>query len=324
MTKAVVVEEFGDYTKLKEIQIADQKPNANQVLLKQEVLGINFHDILYRSGKRVMNSDPKILGFEAVGTIEEVGAAVEGLQVGMRVAYATAPVGAYRDYRCIHQKYVVALPDQLDSKMTAACFFKGLTAHYLLFRTYFVRERDTILVHSAASGVGSMMAKWASNLGVTVIGTVSSDAKKEIATNNGCKYVFNRNSEDWVQGVADITSGKGLNVVYDSVGVATIDGSIKVLSKLGILVLFGQSSGRVVNIQTRELTNKSLFLAMPSIFDYKAERAELVLSAQELFKAIELGFFQEQISQEFAFHEMQQAHLALESQSHINSIIVNI
>ncbi|MDJ1257802.1 MAG: quinone oxidoreductase [Candidatus Midichloria sp.] len=323
MTKAVVFDTYGTSDILKISELQDIEPGPNEVLIKQEAIGVNYHDILYRRSecKKIENL-PTVLGFEAAGIVQSVGTNVHNFNVGQKVAYATAPIGAYRSQRCVDQNYVIAVPDELNTHLVAACLFKGLVAHTLLFRTYFVRVEDTILIHSAASGVGSIMTQWASSSGVKVIGTVGTDAKKEVALKNGCMQVFNRKAEDWVKGVLDLTGGKGVKVIYDSVGVETFNDSIRALSKFGFLVLFGESSGKVATVNLGDLESKSLFLSIPSVFDYKMNRMELILAANEIFDKMKSGLFKEQISASFNLADVSKAHDLIESGQNINSIIL--
>ena len=322
MTKAVLFDNYGKADVLRVSEIQDNKPGSSEILIKQEAIGVNYHDVLYRSGRKKVDNLPNIIGFEAAGVIEALGINVKNFKVGQKVAYATAPIGAYRKHRCIDQQYVVGIPEELNTKSVVACLFKGLMAHALLFRVYMIRQEDTILVHSAASGVGSIMAQWASALGVKVIGTVGLEEKKEVAIKNGCTHVLNRKSEDWVKMVLDLTNGKGINVVYDSIGIETISNSIKVLSKFGFLILFGESSGKVTTISIGDLESKSLFFSTPSIFDYKLNRMELVLSANEIFDQMKNGLFKNQIAAIFSLDEAAKAHQLIESGKSINSVIL--
>jgi len=322
MSKAILFENYGAPDILKISDIKDTDPAHSEVLIKQEVIGVNYHDVLYRSGRKRIENSPKIIGFEAAGIITKIGSDVKNFKIGQKVAYATAPIGSYRENRCVDQNYIISIPDELDIRLVAACLFKGLMAHTLLFKTYFIRQDDVILIHSAASGVGSIMTQWATFAGVKVIGTVGSDEKKEVAIKNGCIHVFNRKTEDWVNGVLKLTNGNGITVIYDSIGADTLNNSIKALSKFGFLILFGESSGRVNSVNLGDFEAKSLFLSTPSVFDYKMNRMELILTANEIFDKISSGLFQNQISASFNFEEAAKAHTLLESSKSTNSIIL--
>lgn len=322
MTRAVLFDSYGAVDVLRVSEIQDAEPGANEVLIKQEAIGVNYHDVLYRSGRKKVDNLPNVIGFEAVGIVEALGINVKNFRVGQKVAYATAPIGAYRKHRCVDQQYLVGVPEELNTQLVAACLFKGLMAHALLFRVYMIRQDDTILVHSAASGVGSIMAQWASSLGVKVIGTVGLEEKKEVAVRNGCIHVFNRKSDDWVKGILDLTNGKGINVIYDSIGVEVFNSSIKALSRFGFLVLFGESSGKVNTINVEDIYSKSLFFSTPSIFDYKLNKMELVLSANEIFDQMKNGLFRDQVAVTFSLDEAAKAHQLLESGKSINSVIL--
>ena len=325
MSKAVVFNNYGGVEVLKIVDVQIGELGQDDILIKQEAVGVNYHDILLRSGLiKAQDQNNKMLGFEGVGKIQDLGKGVENFTVGQRVAYIDPNPGSYAEYKKINKDLLVAIPDKIDSNLVAATFLKGLAVHSLLYIAYAVRKDDLILVHSAASGIGSIMAKWANSIGVRVIGTVGADEKIAVAEKNGCSYVFNRNKQDWAGEILKITNGRGLRVVYDSVGSKTFLGSIKSLSKFGILVSVGETSGKVANFDINLLREKSLFFSAPSIFDYKSRKEELLLTANEIFRKISNGLFNDQIYRSFSLDEAGKAHSLLQSGSSTNSIVLKI
>jgi NADPH2:quinone reductase len=312
----------GDPSVLKAAEFTPKKVEKSEVLIKQQAIGVNFLDTLMRSGKVAVSKYPIILGLEAVGTIEELGSEVDGFKLGQKVAYATAPIGAYRSHRVVDSRYIVAAPDEIDDRIIAAGFAKGLTAHYLTTRVFVVRPGIGVLVHSAGSGVGQMLASWCNKVDAFVIGTVGDDSKKEAALEAGCQYVFNYKTENWVEAVKDITKGYGLNVVYDSLGEAVFNKSLDCLMKIGVMVNYGSSSGSVNSVDLNLVRKKSLFITCPSLFDYKANRMELVLSAHQLFKGMTEGFITPKVAATFPLKEAHEAHRLIELGQHSGSVIL--
>jgi NADPH2:quinone reductase len=324
MSKAVVIKETGGPEVLSLVDINDASPKNNEVVIRHRAIGINFLDTYHRSGAIQPPTIPFIPGYEACGVVEEVGEDVEAFHIGDRVAYATAVGGAYAERRVIHQDYLVPIPGNVSDELAAATLAKGMTAHYLLRRTFFVRPEMTILIHSAAGGVGGLMAQMAKAYKAKVIGTVGNEEKVKIAKRNGCDYVINLASEDFVAKVKEITNGVGVPVVYDAIGKDTFLNSIECLSNFGLMVSYGQSSGAVPPFDISILAKKSNFLTKPVLFTYKENRMELVLSANEVFEMLGQGVLKPIIFKEFKLNEVQVAHRALEARKTVGSCIFKL
>ncbi|WP_288843868.1 quinone oxidoreductase, partial [uncultured Deefgea sp.] len=260
-------------------------PGAGEVLLKHLAIGLNFIDTYHRSGLYPV-SLPSGLGLEACGVIEALGHGVHDLKVGDRVAYAGGAVGAYSTYRMVAADKLVLVPDGVSDEIAAATLLRGMTAQYLLKRTFPVQAGQTIVFHAAAGGVGQIACQWAQALGVRVIGTVGSAAKAKMAA-AWCDHVLDYNDATWPQQVRDLTEGLGVPVVYDGVGAATFEGSLDCLALRGMLVSFGNASGAVPSFNPGILAQKgSLFLTRPTLGHYTANRGELVETAQDYFTAL--------------------------------------
>jgi NADPH2:quinone reductase len=286
-------------------------PKANEVRIKHTAIGVNYIDVYHRTGVYPLAA-PHIPGIEAAGVVEEVGSDVIDFAPGERVIYGTsASGGAYATHNNIPAKDVIKLPNDLPDEDVLTLFMKGMTVHMLLCRVYFVMPENTILIHAAAGGVGTYMCQWAKFIGAKVIGTVSSPEKAVWAENNGCDYVINTTSEDIVKRVMEITNGKGVPVVYDSVGRATFQQSIDCLAPLGLLVSYGQSSGAVPPVDLSIFAKKSLFFTRPTVFNYKSERNELLMTAMEIFEGMRQGVLKPRISHKFALKDAAEAHKAL-------------
>jgi NADPH2:quinone reductase len=286
-------------------------PGAGEVRLRHQAIGVNFIDIYQRSGLYPV-SLPSGLGLEAAGVVEAVGPGVTEFAVGDRVAYADAPlhpVGAYAEARMLRAEKLVRLPQAIDFKTAAAMMLRGLTAQYLLRQTYRVKPGDTILFHAAAGGVGLIACQWAKVLGATVIGTVSTEAKADVARVHGCDHVIVTTQENFVERVRKITDGQGVPVVYDSVGKDTFPGSLDCLQPRGLMVSFGNASGPVAPLDLRELARRgSLFLTRPTLFTYIAARADLLAMAAELFAVVMSGQVKIEVNQTYALKDAAQAH----------------
>ncbi|HEY8698349.1 MAG TPA: quinone oxidoreductase [Rhizomicrobium sp.] len=288
-------------------------PAAGQVRIRHSVIGINFIDTYHRSGLYPIPL-PSGLGLEAAGTVEALGADVTSLKVGDRVGYCSGPIGAYAEANNVPADRVVKLPDGVSDETAAAALLKGMTAQYLLKRTFPVKRGDTILFHAAAGGVGLIACQWAKHLGVTVIGTVGSDDKIALAKANGCAHVLNTREEDWVKRLRELTAGKGVPVVYDSIGKDTWSGSLDCLSVRGFLVSFGNASGAVPPFEPGILSAKgSLYLTRPTLMHYTRTREELQETADDLFAAIASGAVKIAVHQRFKLSEARAAHEALHS-----------
>ncbi len=268
---------------------------------------------------------PAIPGMEAAGVVESVGPDVTEFAVGDRVAYASGPLGAYAEVRLMPANRVVKIPEGISDCQAAAMMLQGLTVQYLVRRTYPVKSGDTILVHAAAGGVGLMLCQWAKYLGATVIGTVSTAEKAALAQAHGCDHTILYTQEDFVQRVSTLTQGRKVQVVYDSVGKDTFMGSLDCLAPLGMLVLFGQSSGPVPPFDLGLLSAKgSLFVTRPTLATYTAERHDLVAAATELFDRVLQGHVRVEIQQRYPLRDAQQAHRDLEARRTTGSTILTV
>jgi NADPH2:quinone reductase len=266
---------------------------------------------------------PSGLGLEASGVVEAVGSGVADLQVGDRVAYAGGPPGAYAELRNIPADRLVKLPEAIDFRTGAAMMLQGMTAQYLLRRTYRVQAGDTILIHAAAGGVGLIVCQWAKALGCTVIGTVGSDEKAAMARAHGCDHPIVYTRENFTERVREITRGEGVPVVYDSIGKDTFTASLDCLRPLGMMVTFGNSSGPVPPVDTLELSRRgSLFLTRPSLFAYAAKRSDLLQMAGELFEVVQSGQVKIEVGQTYRLQEAAQAHRDLAARKTTGSSIL--
>ena len=291
--------------------------------IKQEAIGVNFHDIYVREGLYPAPALPAIPGLEAAGVVEAVGKGVRDTRVGDRVAYATARQGAYAERRRIPAAELVPLPDAVSYDTAAALMIKGMTAQYLLRRTHRVKKGETILVHAAAGGVGLLLCQWAKHLGARVIGTVGSEEKAALVLNHGCDHPILYRKENFPQRVRDITKGEGVAVVYDSVGRDSFQGSLDCLKPLGKMVSFGQSSGRVPPFEILDLMNKgSLFLTRPTLFTHIAKREDLLAMAGEMFAALDKGVFKIDIRHSYPLREAARAQTALAARQTMGASIL--
>ncbi|MBN9221686.1 MAG: quinone oxidoreductase [Mesorhizobium sp.] len=289
------------------------RPGSGQILIQHTAIGLNFIDVYYRSGLYpAPGGFPFIPGSEAAGMVLEVGQDIGWLRPGDRVAYA-ATTGAYAKERVIDASRVVKIPDGISDEQAAAMMLKGMTAEYLLRRTFKVKAGDTILFHAAAGGVGLILGQWAKHLGATVIGTASSTDKIELAKAHGFDHVINYKEQDFVAGVAAITGGRKCDVVYDSVGNDTFPASLDCLKPLGMFVSFGQSSGPIPPFSMSLLAQKgSLFATRPTLFVYNARREDLDASAAALFDVVLSGAVEIKINQRYALKDAGKAHADLE------------
>ncbi len=299
-------------------------PGPGQLRLQQRAVGLNYIDVYHRTGLYPM-ALPAIPGMEAAAVVESVGPGVTEFAVGDRVAYASGPLGAYAEVRLMPANRVVKIPEGISDGQAAAMMLQGLTVQYLVRRTYPVKSGDTILVHAAAGGVGLMLCQWAKYLGATVIGTVSTPEKAALAKAHGCDHTILYTQEDFVQRVLALTQGGKVQVVYDSVGKDTFMGSLECLAPLGMLVLFGQSSGPVPPFDLGLLSTKgSLFVTRPTLATYTAERHDLVSAAAELFDRVLKGHVRVEIHQRYPLRDAQQAHRDLEARRTTGSTILTV
>jgi NADPH2:quinone reductase len=318
---AIRIHETGGPEVLRWEEVDVASPGPGEVLLRQTAVGLNFIDTYHRTGLYPLEL-PTVLGREAAGVVEEVGDGVREFKPGDRVAYALVP-GSYVEARVVAADRLVPLPDGIDERRAAAVMLKGLTAHYLLRRTYRVQPGDTILLHAAAGGVGLIACQWAKHLGATVIGTVGSGEKAELAREHGCDHTVLYDREDLVERVRELTGGKGVPVVYDSVGQATFSRSLDCLAPLGLMVSFGQSSGAVPPQDLGLLAKKgSLFVTRPTLATYIAERRDLLAAAAELFEAIGVGGIRVEVRQTYRLEDTAQAHRDLEARKTSGSTLL--
>ena len=311
MVQAIRVHATGGPEVMQVEEVAVGRPGPGEVRLRHTAIGVNFIDTYFRSGL-YKTQLPFIPGNEAAGVVEAIGEGVSEFKPGDRVAYIFGP-GTYVRERVVPADKLVPVPGGVSDEVAAAVLLKGLTAQYLLRRTFKVEPGHEILIHAAAGGVGLIAGQWARHLGATVIGTAGSPEKIELALEHGYDHVINYRTEDFVVRTIELTQGRKVSVVYDSVGKDTFSGSLDVLKPLGLLALFGQSSGPVPPFDLNVLNQKgSLFLTRPSLFAYMAERKVLLAAAEELFGLIASGVLKIAVNQTFPLAEARAAHEALE------------
>lgn len=321
MPYAIRMHKTGGPEVLRYEEVPQQNPKAGEVRIKQTAIGLNFIDTYHRSGLYPLQL-PLTLGTEAAGVVEAVGRGVKTLKEGDRVAYCGI-TGAYADSRVIAADRLVKLPRWIDDKTAAAMMLKGMTAEYLIRRTYRVKKGDTVVFHAAAGGVGLIACQWAKHLGATVIGTVGSDEKAELARGHGCDHPIVYTREDFVARVRELTDGAGVPVVYDSVGKDTWDGSLDCLCPRGMMVSFGNTSGPVPPFSVLVLSQKgSLFLTRPTLAHYIASREELEETAGELFDVVARGAVRIEINQRYPLAEAARAHADLEARRTTGSTVL--
>jgi NADPH2:quinone reductase len=322
MTQAIRVHAYGGPEVLKWEKVEVGEPGPGEVRIKQTAVGLNYIDVYSRTGFYPQASLPFIPGMEGAGVVTAVGQGVKGLKAGDRVAYA-GPLGAYAEERLIAADRVVKIPKGISDEIAASIMLKGMTAQYLLRRTYVVGPKTTLLFHAAAGGVGLIACQWAASLGATVIGTVGSAGKALIARAHGCAHVINYREEDFVTMVKAYTDGKGVDVVYDSIGKDTFPASLDCLKPLGMWVSFGQSSGPVPPFKITLLSQKgSLFTTRPSIIDYTRTRKELVATANDLFDVIAKGKVKVAVNQTYALADATDAQRDLEARLTTGSTVL--
>lgn len=323
MPKAIVVKQPGDINSMKLVNVAEpKKPGPGQVIVQQTYIGVNYLDIYYRSGS-YKTKYPFVPGMEAVGEIIAVGPKCEA-KVGQRVTYATLPTGSYCEQRLISEKFLVGVPDEIPDEIVAASFGKGLTAHYLLYRTYRVRKTDTILIHAAAGGTGQILLQWAKHIGAKVIGTVGTQEKATIAAQLGCDFPIVYTEKNFAEEVNTYTKGMGVQVAYDSIGKESFAKTMQCMSPLGLIVSYGQSSGPVPALNVLSLASKGLFITRPTLMMYKKDRMELILSAVEVYNMIISGKMKVNIDQTFSLSQAAEAHKYMEERKTKGSIILKV
>ena len=323
MPNAIKIHQIGGSDQL-EYASFDLPPVGNgDVVIDQKAIGLNFIDVYHRNGLYPVADFPAIIGLEGAGIISQVGGDVGEFSPGDRVAYASPPMGAYADQRVMPANRIVKLPDSIAFDTAAAMMLQGLTVQYLTRQTYKVKPGETVLLHAAAGGVGLIACQWLKHLGATVIGTVGNDEKAEIAKAHGCDHTILYRDEDIAARVRDITDGKGVPVVYDSVGKSTLMASLDSLAPRGLLVSFGNASGPVDNFNLGILAQKgSLYVTRPTLMTYIAERENMVQMARDLFEVVESGAVRIKINQRYKLSEAAQAHDDLEGRKTTGSTIL--
>ena len=322
-TNAIQIHEYGGPEVLRWTEIDVPEPAAGEVRVRHSAVGLNYIDVYHRTGLYPMGDLPATLGLEGAGVVEALGPGVERLKPGDRVAYATPPLGAYCEARNMDAARLVKVPDTVGDTQAAAMMLQGMTAEYLLNRTFPVERGDTILFHAAAGGVGLMACQWAKHLGATVIGTVGSTEKAALAQAHGCDHTILYRQENILERVRALTDGQGVDVVYDSVGKDTFDTSLDCLKPLGMLVSFGQSSGAIPPVDLSILSQKgSLFVTRPTLMTYIASNEDLYASAGALFEVVGTGMVKVEVNQTFALKDAALAHRALESRTTTGSTVL--
>lgn len=320
--KAIVMNETGgpEVMQLQDVDL--DSPGEGQVRVRHTAIGLNYIDTYHRSGLYPLPL-PSGIGLEAAGVVEELGSGVSNLSVGDRVAYGTGPIGAYAEARNIPAARVTKLPESISDETGAAMMLKGMTVRYLLRETYDVKPGDTILWHAAAGGVGLIACQWAKAIGATVIGTVSTEEKAQLARDNGCDHIIMYSQENVAERVRELTDGAGVPVVYDGVGAATIEASLDSLSPRGLLACFGNASGPVTNFDLGQLSAKgSLYVTRPTLMTYTASDEDLAANAADLVDMIGSGKVSIPVNQRYALSEAVQAHADLESRKTTGSTVL--
>jgi NADPH:quinone reductase len=323
MSKAFRFHKTGSPDVLRWEEVGTGAPGPGQLRIRTAAVAVNFRDIYLRSGLNGVKSLPSGIGIESAGVVEAIGPDASGFSLGDRVACVAGPDGAYAEERIIPAARAILLPAGIEARIAAAMMVRGMTARYLLHETYRVKQGDTILVHAAAGGVGLILCQWAKHLGARVIGTVGSKDKADIARAHGCDHPIVYTAEDFVAAARAITGGKGVDVVYDSVGKTTFEGSLNCLRPRGLLASFGEASGDPDEIPPRRLGQLgSIFLTHPSLPDYTASRAELLATANDLFAMVQSGKIRIDVLHPYPLHEAARAHRDLEARKTTGSVVL--
>jgi len=320
--KAVKINKTGGTEVLEIKEITLDKPGPDQVTIEQKAIGLNYIDTYHRSGLYPLKL-PCGLGLEGAGVITNVGENVKDFKVGDKISYAGIPLGSYSTHRNYPTKNLVKIPEGIDLEVAATLMTKGLTTFYLLHKTYPVKSSQTILFHAAAGGVGQIFGQWAKSLGCTIIGTVGSDEKINIAKENGYDHVINYNKEDFAKKVLEITDSKGVPVVYDGVGKSTFEKSCECLQVRGTMISFGNASGALNPIDvTKVLQPKGLYFVRPSMQQYLRNSEELNDAANMLFEKISSGKIKIKIYKKYKLDEVEKAHQDLEGRKIIGPAVI--
>jgi len=323
MPHAIRIHSVGGPEVMKWESVEIGAPGPGELRVKHTAVGLNYIDTYHRTGAYPIPM-PFTLGMEGAGIVDAVGANVTGFAVGDRVAYAN-PIGSYCEVRLMPAERAVKIPAGVTDQQAASMMLKGMTAQYLLKRTYAVQAGDTILVHAAAGGVGLIVCQWAAHLGATVIGTVGDETKADLARSHGAHHTILYRKEDWVAKVSEITGGKKCRVVYDGVGADTFLKSLDCLQPFGLCALYGAASGKPDSLDTGILAGKgSLYVTRPTLFTYTASRADLVKSADDLFDVVSKGIVKINVNQTYALKDAAQAHADLESRKTTGSTVFTV
>lgn len=323
MVKAIRIHACGGPEVLRLDDVEPGQPRPGEVRLRHTAIGVNYIDVYHRTGVYPLPAFPHGIGMEGAGVIEAVGAGVTELAIGDRVAYAAPPPGGYCEARILPADRLIPLPDDIDDQTAAAMMLQGMTVEYLIHRTFAVKPGMTVLLHAAAGGVGLIACQWLAHLGATVIGTVGSDEKADLARQHGCAHPVVYTREDFVARVREITGGRGVPVVYDSVGQTTFVRSLDCLAPRGMLVSFGNASGKPAAFDPLLLSQKgSLFLTRPVLFDYIASRADLLESAGALIDVVRQGAVSIRVRHQWPLADAAAAHRALEARQTSGSCVL--
>ena len=323
MTKAIRIHQHGGPEVLRWEEIEVGPPGPGQARIRHHAVGLNYIDTYHRTGLYPPGPLPCVLGMEGAGEVTALGDGVADLKIGDRVAYAMAPCGSYAEERLYPAERLVKLPDAISYQQAGAMMLQGMTAEYLVRCTYPVKAGEAILVHAAAGGVGLILCQWAKHIGATVIGTVGSEAKAELARAHGCDHPILYNEEDFQKRTRELTDGKGVRVVYDGIGKDTFDASLDCLGLRGMMVTFGNASGPVPPLDLLKLSAKGgLFVTRPSLANYTASRDELLGSANALFDMVGKGIVKIEINQTYALKDAANAHRDLEARKTTGSTIL--
>jgi NADPH2:quinone reductase len=323
MTHAIRIHKTGGPEVLTWEEVALGKPGQGEVRIRHTAIGLNYIDTYHRSGLNPLPL-PTTIGMEAAGVVEELGPGVADLKPGDRVAYGGGPLGAYAETRNVAADRLVPLPAGVSDQQAAAMMLKGMSAKYLIRRTYPVKRGDTILIHAAAGGIGLIMCQWAKHLGATIIGTVGSDAKAQLAEDHGCDHAIVYTREDFVSRVNELTGGKKLPVVYDSIGKDTFLKSLDCIQPFGLLVSVGQSSGAIGPVDLGIFAEGSFYVTRPKLGTYTARREDLMASAKDLFDVVASGAVKIEVNQTYALKDAVQAHRDLHDRKTTGSTIFTV
>ena len=327
MKACVLAGGVGEYTNLKVQDVPEPKNIGDtDVLIQHSAIGINFDDVMYRRGDYEIPEEfgkNPILGFEAVGNITRIGSKVRGFQIGDQVGYAFCRLGAYAQQNVVDHRYIFNIPNEITSEIAAGVLRKGLTAYYLLFKTFNPMKEDWVLIHSIAGGVGHLLAKWAKYAGLHVIGTVCDENKVSSALATGADFVINRKDEDILKKIIEYTEGKGVKAVYDGIGKPVFDASIDSLKPFGIYISYGYAGGKLDAIDVLKIREKNLFFTSTTLEMYMANRYELLISSATVLDMIKKGILMPNISR-YGLDGIPQAHADLESGKTMGSLVVNV